>query len=120
MNPTERNNEPSNVAYGDGAAVRRAQRGAVAREVDALVNDSGELLQRVGHLGDVEIAKVRDKVATSIQRVREAADSSLHGLKERGQRAATSADEYVHGRPWTSVAIAAAVGMVLGALLRRR
>lgn len=112
--------EISNGYAGDGGDVRRAAPGALRREMDAVISDSEELLQRVGHLADADIAKVRDKVAASIERVRQAAGSSLHSLKDRGQRAATTADEYIHERPWTAVAIAAAVGLTLGALMRRR
>jgi ElaB/YqjD/DUF883 family membrane-anchored ribosome-binding protein len=110
----------SNGYAGDGGGIRRTGPGALRRELDAVISDSEELLQRVGHLADADIAKVRDKVAASIERARRAAGSSLHALKDRGQRAAATADEYVHERPWTTVAIAAAVGLTLGALLRRR
>jgi ElaB/YqjD/DUF883 family membrane-anchored ribosome-binding protein len=112
--------EISNGYSGDGGELRRAAPGALRREMDAVISDSEELLQRVGHLADADIAKVRDKVAASIERVRQAAGSGLHDLKERGQRAATTADEYVHERPWTAVALAAAVGLTFGVLLRRR
>lgn len=120
MNPIELETESSNRFAGDGAEQHVKPRGALRRELDAVISDSEELLQRVGHLGDADIAKVRDKVAASIERARQAADSSLHVLKDRGQRAASSADEYVHERPWTAVMIAAAVGLTFGALLRRR
>ncbi len=118
MNPIQ--TEIANGQAGNGGELRRAAPGALRREMDAVISDSEELLQRVGHLGDADIAKVRDKVAASIARVRQSAGSSLHEIKQRGQRAATTADEYVHERPWTAVAFAAAVGLTLGALLRRR
>lgn len=118
MNPIH--TEITNGQAGTGGELRRAAPGALRHEMNAVISDSEELLQRVGHIGDAEIAKVRDKVAASIERARQAAGSTLHDLKDRGERAATTADEYVHERPWTAVAIAAAVGLTFGAFLRRR
>lgn len=113
-------NETSNGQAGDGGELRRAAPGALRREMDAVISDSEELLQRVGHLGDADIVRVRDKVSASIERARQAAGASLRSVKERGQRVATTADEYVHERPWTAVVVAAAFGLAFGALLRRR
>ena len=66
------------------------------------------------------VADMRARIRSTLDNAR----SRLHDAEERARHAASeaagSADEYVHVHPWTSVALAAALGVIAGAVLSRR
>lgn len=52
-------------------------------------------------------------------RLREA-QAKLGDLQDQALQAGKVADRYVHDNPWTSIGVAAAVGLLIGALVARR
>lgn len=52
-------------------------------------------------------------------RLREA-QLKLGDLQEQAVLASKAADRYVHDNPWTSIGVAAAVGLLVGVLVARR
>lgn len=91
-----------------------------ATELQRFFDDVEELLRRVSNVSDTDIARIRDKVESSIENVRSAARDRLEFAVDGTRRAARVTDEYVHENPWTSVGVSAAAGLVVGALLCRR
>lgn len=48
------------------------------------------------------------------------AQQKLGDLQHQAVEAGKAADRYVHDNPWTSIGVAAAVGLLIGALVARR
>lgn len=105
-----------------GDAVHRSQRSLHRRasELQKFIDDVEDLVQKVADTGDDEVVRVRDRLESSIDRMRSVALDGLEQAAESTRRAARATDEYVHERPWTAMGISAAAGIVIGALLCRR
>jgi len=95
---------------------------ALADELRNVVSQAEELLNAIGDDGDAAMTALRERVLASIDTAR----SRLGDLEEQAgrvtQQAATAAEAYVRQNPWTSIAIGAGIGLLIGALLisRRR
>ena len=87
-----------------------------AREVNRLFADVEDLLRKVAHMTDADIARVRQKVERTLAAAKDSAARAGAGARQ----VATTADKYVHDQPWTALGIAAAVGIVLGMLSTKR
>lgn len=96
--------------------VRYAANGEVGR----LIADVEDLVKKVAHVTDAEIARVRDKVAKTLVATRESVQQGAVRVRESGRKVANVTDTYVHERPWTALGIAAAVGLLVGVLSARR
>jgi ElaB/YqjD/DUF883 family membrane-anchored ribosome-binding protein len=101
----------------NGAAVRTGSR---RQEFSLLIDDTQDLLSRVGHLADPEIAKLRAKVEHSLASAKQVLVDRSHRVQRRAKDAMSAGDSYVRERPWSSVGIAAAAGLVVGFLAGRR
>ena len=112
----------------DAAADFRARNGETrdfaGHELRAFLADVEELVKRVANISDAEVARVRVKVANGLNDARRAATDAAANLRERARVAMDATDEYVRGRPWAAIGIAAALGLVIGvgvtAATRRR
>lgn len=91
-----------------------------ASELQKFFDDVEELLRRVSDISDVDIARVRAKVESSIDSVKSATRDRLEVAVEGTRRAAHATDEYVHENPWKAVGVSAAAGLLVGAILCRR
>jgi ElaB/YqjD/DUF883 family membrane-anchored ribosome-binding protein len=92
----------------------RAGREAASDEMRAFLADVEDLVERVGNISDAEVARARAKVAAALSDVRRLASDSSNSLRERARLAADQAKQYMHDRPWTSIGLAAAVGLIVG------
>lgn len=91
-----------------------------ATELQKFFDDVEELLRRVSDVSDADIARIRDKVEGSIERVRSATRDRLEEAVDGTRRAARATDDYVHEKPWTAIGVSVTAGLVVGALLCRR
>lgn len=91
-----------------------------ATELQKFFDDVEELLRRVSDVSDVDIARIRNKLESSIERVRSAARDRLEDAVDGTRHAVRATDDYVHENPWTAIGVSATAGLVLGALLCRR
>lgn len=89
-------------------------------ELHRFFDDVEELLRRVSDMGDEEIARLRERVESSIHKAKSAAGAGLDSAISGAREAAQDADSYVRDNPWVAVGIAAAAGLLLGGLLSRR
>lgn len=100
--------------YTDEAVRRRAS------QLQKFFDDIEELLHRVSDVEDSDISRLRSRVESSIENVKEAARDGFETAVESTRDAARATDQYVRSNPWAAVGASAAVGLVLGALLCRR
>jgi len=93
---------------------------AASSEIKNLIADVEDLVARIADLKDADVARVRSKVMRAVDTAKESLADSADSVRRQAQRAATTADDYVHDSPWQAVGIAALVGAVVGILATRR
>jgi len=85
-----------------------------------LVSDAEELLSATADYTDSKMADLRARARENLLAAREKlADLGAAG-RDRAREVAHATDDYVHDNPWTSIGVAAAVGLFIGVLLGRR
>jgi ElaB/YqjD/DUF883 family membrane-anchored ribosome-binding protein len=85
-----------------------------SEELRAFLADVEDLVKQVGNVSDVDVARVRSRVAGALGEAKRLAGESTDSLRERARVAAGQANEYVHDQPWTAIGLAAAVGLIIG------
>lgn len=92
----------------------------VATELHDIVGKAEDLLGKLGDSGEASINELRQRVGATIS----TAKDKLGHLQSQATKAVTKSakqtDDYVHANPWTSVAVAAGVGALVGLLISRR
>lgn len=83
-------------------------------ELRAFLADVEDLVKRVGNVSDADVARARAKVVGALGDVRRLASDTSDSLRDRARAAAEQADEYVRERPWQSIGLAAAIGLIVG------
>jgi ElaB/YqjD/DUF883 family membrane-anchored ribosome-binding protein len=85
-----------------------------------VIRDAEELLRATAGVAGDKVAEVRERAEETLRSAKARLLDLSVDLNERAQAAADSADRYVRSNPWTAIGIAAAAGLLLGALLTRR
>ena len=92
----------------------------VVSDFKALLSEGEALFRSATGGGNEALVAARDKfreqLATAKSRYCELQDATV----QQAKRAATVTDEYVHGNPWTSIAVAGGVGLLVGMLITNR
>ena len=99
--------------------------------VDQLIDDLQTVIRDAESLLRATAAHGGEKVGEKVQEVRARAEESVRQAKERlagvqqqafdkAEALAGDANEFVRGKPWQAVGIAAGIGLVLGLLISRR
>jgi len=93
---------------------------AGSQEFRNLIADVEDMIKRVAHFDDADLARARAKLENTLT----AAKTSLHNGTERvkttARQAADTTDQYVHTNPWSAIGIAAAAGAAIAVLLSSR
>jgi ElaB/YqjD/DUF883 family membrane-anchored ribosome-binding protein len=119
MNSTANDAADSYSQAGREAAADLRRRSAESKayfsdELRAFIADVEELLKKVAHVSDADIARVRNKVSAALTDVRRVASETADGVRDRARVALDATDDYVRDRPWTAVGVAAALGVLVG------
>jgi ElaB/YqjD/DUF883 family membrane-anchored ribosome-binding protein len=102
------------------AGVAAHRRHGSRQEVSNLIADVQDLLNRLAHVADPEIARVRAKVEQALATAKRALADGTDRVQRRAKNAMVVGDLYVQDKPWQAVGIAAAVGLIVGLLVARR
>lgn len=112
---------------GDGKAFRtevtdgaKKLRSAGGQEVQDLMADVQDLLGRVAHVADPEVARMRAKVEAGLATAKNAIGEGADQIRKTAGDAMASGDDYVRDRPWQAVGVAAAAGLLVGFMVGRR
>jgi ElaB/YqjD/DUF883 family membrane-anchored ribosome-binding protein len=108
---------PFNNDAGDAAQKLRDARG---QEVRNLLADVQDLVGRVAHVADPEIARLRARIEGGIATTRKALADGTDQVQRQAKAAIATSDRYVHEQQWQSVGIAAFAGLLVGFLVGRR
>jgi ElaB/YqjD/DUF883 family membrane-anchored ribosome-binding protein len=94
---------------------------------DQVVNDFKALLQEGEALfksatggGNQALAAARDQFREQLAMAKDRYCELQDATVKQARHAATATDEYVHGNPWTSIAVAGGVGLLVGVLIMNR
>lgn len=85
-----------------------------------LVADVEDLVKKVAHVDDEEIAEIRSKVEDTLAKAKTTADEGISAVRGRAEEASEATDVYVRENPWAAIGIAAAIGIVIGFVAGRR
>ena len=91
-----------------------------ANGVNGFFDDVEELLSRITHLPDADIAELRERIESSLGSAREGVESSIHSVVDTTTRAAKATDDLVQNNPWKALGVTAVTCLALGTLLRWR
>jgi ElaB/YqjD/DUF883 family membrane-anchored ribosome-binding protein len=89
-------------------------------DLKAVVQDAEELLRATAGQAGEKVAAARERAQESVRLAKERMAELQDDLVERTRELADGADTYVRENPWQAVGIAAAAGLVLGLMIRRR
>lgn len=95
-------------------------RGNGGQELPTLLTDVQDLIGRVAHIADPEIARLRIRIEGGLATTRKAVADGTDHVQRQAKAAMATSDRYVHEQPWQSVGIAAVGGLLVGFLIARR
>jgi ElaB/YqjD/DUF883 family membrane-anchored ribosome-binding protein len=119
-------NDISQTARADGKAGKTGAGDAVpellrsGQEVPNLNADVQNLLARVAHVVDPEVARLRTRIERGLATAKKTLVDGTDRVQRQAKDMLTTGDGYVRDRPWQAVGVAAAVGLFLGFLVARR
>ena len=101
-----------------GAAVENKEQ--LVANLRRVISDAEELLVATAGEGSSKLAELRERVKDNLRVARDKLADADAIVRERARRAAEITDDYVHDNPWSSIGVAAVVGMLLGVLIGSR
>jgi ElaB/YqjD/DUF883 family membrane-anchored ribosome-binding protein len=105
----------------DGA---RNVKNVATEELKNFIADVEDVVKSVAHVSDNDVARMRAKVQAAIASTKDSVEITSTHLTKRAREVAADTDSYVHASPWRAVgigaAIAALIGVTVGALAARR
>jgi ElaB/YqjD/DUF883 family membrane-anchored ribosome-binding protein len=89
----------------------------LVRDLGAVVADIDEIIKATGGNATEAVVSARKRIARSLRTAQDNLDDSRRHVMQQAKRVAKSADGYVQDNVWKVMGIAAAVGILAGALL---
>jgi ElaB/YqjD/DUF883 family membrane-anchored ribosome-binding protein len=104
-----------------GAAREAAQQAGAAAsdEVQNLIADVEDLIDRVGDAADPEVRRLRSKVTAAIATTKTSIADGAEQVQRQAKEAFLAGDRYVRNQPWEAIGIAALAGLAVGFLVAR-
>jgi ElaB/YqjD/DUF883 family membrane-anchored ribosome-binding protein len=96
-----------------------ASRDKLAGDLRTLIGDAEELLKASANQAGEKFAVARQKIEQSLVEGKKSLADAEKLVFQKSKEAVDVADDYVRENPWSAVGIAAAVGLVIGMLIRR-
>lgn len=95
-------------------------KGKVVDDFKAIVNDAEDLAHATDQVTGDKFAAERAKFSEKLNVAKMRLVDAEKVVMEKAKQAADATDQYVQSNPWTSVGIAASIGMLIGFLTARR
>jgi ElaB/YqjD/DUF883 family membrane-anchored ribosome-binding protein len=93
---------------------------AIQKDANDTVTDAKDAASGMAAQANQKIAAARDSIQGSYQSAKEKAADMQAAAVEKGTAAAQATGRYVKDNPWVAVGAAAAIGIAIGLLSRRR
>lgn len=89
-------------------------------DIKTVLSDVEDLLRQAASATGERAIELRENALARLKQAKEKATDAQVVVVEKGKKVARATDDYVHDHPWTSIGIAAGVGMLLGLLVNRK
>jgi ElaB/YqjD/DUF883 family membrane-anchored ribosome-binding protein len=89
-------------------------------DLRTVVTDAEELLRLTASQAGEKVGELRVRMQENLVSARHKLADAEVALKEKSREVARATDDYVHEHPWTSISVAAGVGLLVGLLIGRR
>lgn len=89
-------------------------------DMRVVVNDLESMLKATANSADQDVRALSERLRDRLGAARERLVDAEHAVLEKGRQIARTTDDYVHENPWTSIGIAAGIGLLLGIVVGRR
>jgi ElaB/YqjD/DUF883 family membrane-anchored ribosome-binding protein len=89
-------------------------------DMRVVVNDLESMLKATANSADQDVRALSDRLRERLGAAKIRLLDAEHAVLETGRQIARTTDDYVHENPWTSIGIAAGVGLLLGIVVGRR
>jgi ElaB/YqjD/DUF883 family membrane-anchored ribosome-binding protein len=90
------------------------------KDLRAVVVDTEDLIKATAGQTGEGIEKLRARAEESLRNARTRVQAASHDVQAAAQDGMHKVDSQVRANPWAAVAIAAAIGLVMGILLGRK
>ncbi len=91
----------------------------LAADLKAVVTSAEELLKVTADQAGEGYAHARKKAEHTLRAAKDQLADLEHKAVTQAKHAAKATDEYVHDKPWQAIGIGAAMGVIVGMLIRR-
>ncbi|AOF83332.1 hypothetical protein BSY238_365 [Methyloversatilis sp. RAC08] len=109
-----------NTDFNGGDAGIQGKKDVLVSDVKAVVSDADALVKQVIDSTASEISAARTKIETRLSDARAGLDRAAHAVSDKVSRAADNTRVYVSENPWKAIGVAAAAGLLVALLMRRR
>jgi len=92
----------------------------VVNDFKALLAEGENLFKSATAGGDSALTAARDKFKEQLEVAKARYCELQDATVKQAKQAAVATDDYVHGNPWTSIAVAGGVGLLVGMLIMNR
>jgi ElaB/YqjD/DUF883 family membrane-anchored ribosome-binding protein len=89
-------------------------------DIKSVISDAEEMLSATADQVGDKVATLRARVQTRLHDAKVRLGEAEAVLVAKTKAAARATDAYVHESPWTSIGVAAGVGLLLGLVISRR
>ena len=95
-------------------------RDRLIEDFKTVVHDAEELLKATANQTGDKIGAVRGRAEESLREAKRKLNELEGSVVDRSKAAVKATDQLVHDKPWQSITLATAVGVMLGMLISRR
>ena len=92
----------------------------LVNDIKSVISEAEELLGATADQAGEKIGNLRERIKARLANAKIRLVHAEEVLLARTKATAQATDEFVHESPWTSVGIAASVGLLVGMLIARR
>lgn len=92
----------------------------LVKDLATIAADGGAILNGVVRSAANEVAQARSSLEAGLCQAKSRLVETGAAVGERARHTAAAAGAYVRENPWKTIGIAAAAGLLIGALVRRR
>ena len=93
---------------------------ALATDLKNAVGDAGNLVNNAAAATAEELAQARSRLEAGIGQAKSRLHDASQAVSDKARCTADATDQFVREHPWKVLGVAAAAGLVIGAILSRR
>lgn len=106
--------------FAESPAQAGSPRDKLMSDLRVVIEDAEELLRLTTGQAGERVAEMRARIEKRLARAKDELARLQSAALDQARVAAKATDEFVHDRPWTSVGVAAGIGLLVGLLIARK